>query len=370
MRIQASQINLTVGDIEGNAHKVLQALDRARKGNIDIVLFSELTLIGYPPEDLLLDEKMIQAVEQKLAEIAPATVGLFVAIGVARKSTPDKEKSLHNSAAIFIDGALVGYTDKVLLPEYDVFDERRFFEPQEPGGQAVYTYKGQRIGITICEDAWQHAGVMGEYNYSRDPIRELLAQKIDVMLNLSASPYHFKKRNNRVATFVKMTKTLQCPVVMCNQVGGNDQIVFDGHSLYINRKGEVAAEAKGFVEDDLVVDIELEAPAISVSMNEVEDLFSALVLGVRDYFQKQNLTHAIIGLSGGIDSAVTACLAVEALGKAQVRVLNLPSRYSSLSGQQDAVNLAKNLRVEMQSISIDRLFQNYLDTLHPFFFGA
>jgi NAD+ synthase (glutamine-hydrolysing) len=369
MRIQATQINLTVGDIEGNTRKVLEGLNRARKANVDVVLFPELTLLGYPPEDLLLDGRLIDALEKKLAEIAPATAGLFVAVGVARRASHGKEKFLHNSAAIFIDGALVGFKDKALLPEYDVFDERRFFEPQMVDGPAVYPYKGHRIGVTICEDAWQHAGILEYSHYSRDPIRELSEQKIDVLLNLSASPYHRQKRDTRVTVFMKSAKTLGCPVVMCSQVGANDQIVFDGHSLYINRKGELAAQAKGFVEDDLVVDLSLETAAITAHTNEIEDLFSSLVLGVRDYFQKQNFSHAIIGLSGGIDSAMTACIAVEALGKDQVRALNLPSRYSSVSGQDDAAHLARNLGVEIQSISIDGLFQHYLDTLGAFFVG-
>lgn len=367
MKIQATQINAVVGDIEGNARKVLAGLERAREAQADIVLFPELTLIGYPPEDLLLDLPLIKAAERKLQELAPATVGMFVVVGLARKVLQHKEKPLHNSAAVFVDGALVGFKDKTLLPTYDVFDERRFFEPGT--GPSVFIYKGQRIGITICEDAWQHAGCVGYSDYPQDPIQELAEQGIDLLLNLSASPYNRKRLDDRAALFAKSAKTLRCPVIMCNQVGANDQLVFDGHSLYINSKGELAAIAKGFEEDDLSVDLSLPALPIQIPSQEPQNLYSALVLGVRDYFQKQNFSRAILGLSGGIDSAVTACIAVQALGKDNVSVLNMPSRYSSQAGQIDAAQLASNLGISIQTISIDGLFQHYLDTVAPFFAG-
>jgi NAD+ synthase (glutamine-hydrolysing) len=367
MKIQATQINMTVGDIEGNSRKVLQGLERARTNQANVVIFPELTLLGYPPEDLLLDARMIDAMDRKLREIAPATKGLFVALGIARQNPLRKEKPLHNSVAVFVGGALIGFKDKTLLPDYDIFDERRFFEPGGP--QPIFSYMGYRIGITICEDAWQHAGGVGDCDYLRDPIRELGAQKIDLMLNLSASPFYDKRQDERIATFTKCAKTLRCPVVMCNQVGANDQIVFDGGSLYINEHGDIVDLGKKFVEDDFLVDLSVKAGPIQVISNETQDLFSALVLGVRDYFQKQNFSQAILGLSGGIDSALTACIAVEALGKDQVQVFNMPSRYSSQLGVSDAVQLAGNLGVSMHSIPIDGLFQHYLDTLEPFFVG-
>lgn len=367
LKIQATQINPTIGDIEGNARKVLAGLDRARRAQADIVIFPELTLLGYPPEDLLLDPRLIKAGERKLQEIAAATAQMFVVVGVARKGAHPKEKPLYNSAAVFIDGALVGFKDKMLLPTYDVFDERRFFEPGS--SSPVFMYKGQRIGITICEDAWQHAGCIRYSDYPHDPIQELAEQGIDLLLNLSASPYHRNRLDERVAIFSKSAKTLRCPVVMCNQVGANDQIVFDGHSFYINKKGELLALAKGFEEDDLRVDLSVDTPVIQIGSQESQGMYSALVLGVRDYFQKQNLSHAILGLSGGIDSAVTACIAVQALGKDCVSVINMPSRFSSALGKIDAALLASNLGIVMHTISIDDLFQHYLDTVEPFFIG-
>lgn len=362
MRIQATQINPTVGDIEGNVRKVLAGLERAKAHGADIVLFPEMALLGYPPEDLLLDTTLLHLLEKKLLEIAPATEGLFVAVGLPRKVPKRAEKPLYNSAAIFIDGMLVGFKDKSLLPEYDVFDERRFFEPGT--GPAIFPYKGYRIGVTICEDAWKEVGYS---HYLTDPIAELAAEKIDLMLNLSASPYHDGK--DRLSVFAKAAKNLHCPVVVCNQVGANDQLVFDGRSFCMNAKGELLALAEGFVEEDLFIDLFKEASAISPPSDRMEDLFSALVLGVRDYFQKQQFSHAVLGLSGGIDSAVTACIAAHALGKDNVRVLNMPSRYSSGGGQADAFALAKKLGVRIDAVSIDTLFQNSLDTLAPFFAG-
>jgi len=364
MRIQATQINAIIGDLEGNFQKVAAKLESARKAHVDIVLFPELTLIGYPPEDLLLDAEFIEAVEKKLQALIPLTKGLFVAVGLVRKARG--EKPLHNSAAILIDGNLVGFQDKALLPTYDVFDERRFFEPGR--GSAIFAYKGQRIGVTICEDAWQHAGAIRYADYPRDPIEQLASEKIDLLLNLSASPYHFSKLSDRISVFSKCAKTLACPVVMCNQVGAHDQLVFDGYSFCVNKRGELSALAKGFVEEDLVVDVALTA-SLSHSQDGIEDLFSALVLGVRDYFQKQGFSKAILGLSGGIDSAVTACIAKTALGAANVKALNMPSRYSSKGGQVDAALLAHHLGISMDVISIEPLFQPFLDTLSPFFVG-
>lgn len=367
MLIQASQLNLIVGDIEGNGAKVLQAIDRARKNRVDIVLFSELTLVGYPPEDLLLDHSLIDAAERKLRELAPATKGLFVAVGVPRRNLHHKEKPLFNSCAVFIDGELVGFKDKTLLPTYDVFDERRFFEPGQ--GQPVFEYLGRRIGITICEDAWQHSGGVGYSDYRRDPIQELCDQGIDLMLNLTASPYYYKRADMRVATFEACARTLRCPVILCNQVGVNDQIVFDGHSLYVNEKGELIQLAKGFVEDDLLIDLSVHACPCGAPAHGIADLYAALTLGVRDYFQKQGFSKAILGLSGGIDSALVACIAKDALGAANVSALYLPTRYSSVQSYEDAARLAQNLGIQLTNISIDGLFQTYLDTLSPFFKG-
>ncbi|HEX2583432.1 MAG TPA: NAD+ synthase, partial [Chlamydiales bacterium] len=354
--------------IEGNTRKILAALERAKKNGADVALFSELSITGYPPEDLLLDLSMVDAAEKKLREIAPATKGLFVAVGVPRRNPRKKEKPLCNSAAIFIDGELVGFKDKVLLPTYDVFDERRYFEPGKE--QTVFEYLGRRIGVTICEDAWQHAGRVGFSDYMRDPVAEYAEAGIDLLLNLSASPYYYKREDLRLSVFSACARTLRCPVIFCNQVGVNDQIVFDGHSFYMNEKGEFIQIARGFAEDDLLIDLSLHVCGWANPQNGISDLYAALVLGVRDYFEKQGFTKAILGLSGGIDSALVACIAKEALGADNVSALALPSRFSSPESYADAAQLSANLGISLQTISIDDLYQQYLHLVESYFVGC
>ncbi len=368
MKIQASQLNFTIGDIDGNTRKILSALERAKKNGVDVVLFSELSITGYSPEDLLLDLSMIDAAEKKLREIGAATKGLFVAVGVPRRNPRKKEKPLCNSAAIFIDGELVGFKDKILLPTYDVFDERRYFEPGKE--QTVFEYLGRRIGVIICEDAWQHGGGIGFSDYIRDPVAEYAEAGIDLLLNLSASPYYYKREDIRSGIFSMCAKTLRCPVIFCNQVGANDQIVFDGHSFYMNEKGDLIQIAKGFAEDDLLIDLSLHVCGWAKPRNGIADLYAALVMGVRDYFQKQGFTKAILGLSGGIDSALIACIAKEALGKENVNAFALPSRFSSPESYTDAAQLSANLGISLEKISIDDMYQHYLNLLEPYFTGC
>ena len=279
MKVLAAQINPTIGDLEGNTRKVLDALDRARKKKADVVLFPELTLSGYFPDDLLLDPSFIDAAKKKLESIEPATAGLFAVIGLPRWNPNRKEKPLYNSAAVFADGKLLGYKNKTLLPTYDVFDERRYFEPgvEEP----IWEYLGHRIAVTLCEDLWQHSGTVGYTSYRADPILELKKQRPDLVLNLSGSPYYYNRKDMRLSVFQAVARSLHCPLVMCNQVGVNDQLVFDGHSFYLDEKGELIQIAKGFAEDDLLIDLNPKACPCARPENGIKDLYSALVLGVR-----------------------------------------------------------------------------------------
>jgi NAD+ synthase (glutamine-hydrolysing) len=365
MRIFAAQINPTIGALEQNTAKVLAALERAKKAKAEIVIFPELTLSGYFPDDLLLDPTFIDACAAKLEEIRPKTVGLFVCIGLPRRNPSGKEKFLHNSVAVFNDGKLLGYKDKTLLPTYDVFDERRYFEPghEEP----IWEFRGKKIAVTICEDVWQHSGNVGYTNYRRNPVLDLKKKRPDLLLNLSGSPYYFNRKDARLSVFRSVATTLGCPIVLVNQVGANDQLVFDGHSLHLNAKGELIQIAKGFVEDDLIVDLGADTGRCPVPENGIKDLYSALVLGVRDYFHKQGFKKAILGLSGGIDSALVACIAKEALGAENLLCLGLPSRYSSPTSVKDAEALALILGAAFKVISIDDIFQTYLDLLEPMF---
>src|SRR3989344_1592691 len=314
MRILAAQLNPTIGDVEGNAQKVISALDRARRQKADVFVFPELTLSGYCPDDLLLDSRFIDAIFQKLEEIVPHTKGLFAAIGLPRSSGGKKEKLLYNSVAVCADGKLLGFKNKPPLPTDDVFDERRYFEPGEE--EILWEYMGRRIAVTICEDVWQHAKSVGYTHYARDPVLELKEKRPDLVLNLSGSPYSYGRNHTRLSVFSKAAKTLLCPLIFCNQVGGNDQLLFDGYSFYLNEKG---------------------------------------------------FKQALLGLSGGIDSALALCIAVDALGSESVLALTLPSRYSSKGSVADSRNLAKNLNVELIEVPIEPIFKSYLDLLKESF---
>lgn len=284
MQIVVAQINPIVGDLEGNTEKIIQVIERSRAKHADIVLFPELTICGYPPEDLLLHPTFIDEQKQYLDQVVRASKGIMVAVGVVRRNTSHGEKPIFNSAAIIQDGKLVGFEDKRLLPTYDVFDERRYFEP---GTQTrLFTWKGKKIGILICEDIWQHAGYVGYTNYARDPVLDLLPLKPDLILNLSASPYQFQKPDVRVKVCVKCAKTLKCPVILCAQVGGNDQLIFDGYSVCVDEKGNLRQIAKGFEEDEMLVDLAAEVCPAPFKYDPIQDLYRALVLGVRDYFHK------------------------------------------------------------------------------------
>jgi NAD+ synthase (glutamine-hydrolysing) len=367
MRVFVVQLDPIVGDIAGNGKKILRALERARFQQADVVLFSELVLCGYPPEDLLLHPSFVDAQALYLEKIVAASAGLMVIVGVVRRNLTGGEKPFYNSAAVISDGQLLGFKDKQLLPTYDVFDERRYFEP---GSSAqIWEYKGKKIGVMICEDIWQHAGYVGDTQYAHDPVLELAALRPDVILNLSASPYHFQKPDVRVKVCAKCAKTLGCPVILCCQVGGNDQLVFDGYSLFVDAKGDLRQVAKGFEEDEMLVDLASPPSLSAFSYDPLQDLYQALVLGVRDYLHKLGMKKGCLGLSGGVDSALVACIAVDALGAENVLAITMPSRYSSLGSVKDSEVLARHLNIQLLEIPIETPFQTFLDLLNPFFQG-
>ncbi|MCX6987686.1 MAG: NAD+ synthase [Chlamydiae bacterium] len=365
MKVLMSQLNPTIGDIAGNTKKIIECLSSARDQGIDVVLFPELAICGYPPEDLLLRKGFVAAIKGALDQIIQASSGLFVVVGVIRKNPQPGEKPLLNSAAVIENGRLIGFQDKWLLPTYDVFDERRYFEPGTE--TQIWEYKGVKYGITICEDIWGHAGCVDLTHYAHDPIRALKAHHPDVLLNLSASPYHYQKPDTRAHVCVQAAKTLGCPILLCCQVGGNDQLVFDGYSMYVDKDGQLGQIAKGFEEDQLIIDLSQKANAGSLRYDPLHDLYSALVLGVKDYFYKSGFKKACLGLSGGIDSALVACIAVEALGKENVVAIAMPSRFSSIESLQDARSLALNLGITLEEVSIETPFQSFLDLLGPYF---
>ena len=366
MRIILAQMNPTIGDLVGNREKICHAIALARQQRADIVLFAELALCGYPPEDFLLLPHFCQAVEDQLAAITRETQGITAIVGTIRKSAGERE--LYNSAAILSDGKCVGYQDKVLLPAYNVFTERRYFEPGGP--MRLWPIAGRRVAITICEDIWQHTRAVQEVSYSRDPVAELAPLKPDLLLNLSASPYSVGRADQRVDICRQASQTLGCPVCYCNQVGGNDSLIFDGKSLYVDARQGFVEQGAAFKEDALLVDTEKSISGQPTrSFDAAQDLYRALVLGVRDYFHKSGFQSACLGLSGGIDSAVVACIAAEALGPSNVLGVMMPSRFSSSSAMDGAQQLAESLGIQTLEVSIEEPFKAYLTTLEPLFIG-
>jgi NAD+ synthase (glutamine-hydrolysing) len=366
MRILVAQINPIIGDLAGNTERIIQAIQRGRSQDVDLVILPELALSGYPPEDFILLPHFMEAVDQRLQEIAQATDGIAAIVGLPRYNPYKLEKTLYNSAALIQNRELTGFVDKILLPTYDVFDERRYFEPGER--VRTWTVNGQKIGITICEDLWQHSGFLTSTSYRRDPVLELKTQQCSFLVNISASPYSLDKFRTRLEVCLSAARSLNCPVILCNQVGGNDSLIFDGYSLYTNPSGLLQC-AKGFAEDDMLIDLSKPTNPIQVERNPIEDLYRALVLGVRDYFKKLGFQKACLGLSGGIDSAVVACIAAEALGPQNVLAVSMPSRYSSPESSRDAALLARRLGIEYREISIEPPFESYLSILAPSFEG-
>jgi NAD+ synthase (glutamine-hydrolysing) len=363
MKITLAQLNPTIGDFSGNERKIVQAIEAAKNSGSDLILFSELVICGYPPEDLLLHRDFIEQAEKTLNNILPSTKGIVAIIGLPRRNNDKGEKPLHNSAALIKDGKLIGYQDKMLLPTYDVFDEKRYFES---GSEfKIYEIFGKKVAITICEDLWHHSELVNETRYQIDPVTLIKELKADLVLNLSASPYNQQKYNARLKVVQKAAKTLNAPLILVNQVGGNDSILFDGNSLVVDQNGELVTRLPGFQE--AIETIEDFIPKNIPSVDPIEDLYQALVMGVRDYFYKSGFKKACLGLSGGIDSAVVAAIAVQALGSENVIGVSMPSRYSSQGSKKDAQDLASALGIELKTIPIEKPYQAFLDLLTPSF---
>ena len=368
MRILVVQCNPIIGDMANNTKKMVQSILSAKQKGADVVLFPELALSGYPPEDLLLHSAFIEAQESCLQQLVLASQGMFIVVGLARGNNGSKsEKPLFNSAAVIHDGAIIGFADKQLLPTYDIFDERRYFEP---GSQTkIWNYQNKKIAVLICEDIWQHAdySYVNYTQYARCPLADLEKERVDILFTLAASPYAYQKLHMRLEIGAKSCKRLQCPMIMCCQMGGNDQLVFDGYSFYLDAQGELIEIAKGFEEEEMLIDFPSYQKTSLFIPDDWADLYGALVLGVRDYMGKLGFKKACLGVSGGIDSALVASIAVDALGRESVLAVNMPSRYSVQASITDAQQLAENLGIEMLQIPIEMLFKTTLDCLHPFF---
>jgi NAD+ synthase (glutamine-hydrolysing) len=394
VRIALAQINPTVGDFSGNLRKIAEFVERAAAEGAALVMFPELATCGYPPADLLEKESFVRRAEETLAAVAELTRGAgrpAVLCGSPMRCESASGKRVRNAAALMEDGEIKFVQQKMLLPFYDVFDEQRYFEPAKK--QALTVVKGKAVAITICEDAWNDKMFWPRQMYAVDPIDELMRQWAvlpqpltghRLILNISASPFWHGKLEVRQRMIGALAKRHRATVVMVNQVGANDSLIFDGGSFAVRPSGEVFAQAKNFVEDLLVIETEdgitgagEEANATETLGNEdsagedrVEKAWQALVLGTRDYLSKCGFKKAIVGLSGGIDSALVAAIAVEALGAENVRGIGMPSEFSSTGSVTDAEKLAWNLGIAFSAVPIRAIYEEFSTSLEPFFKGT
>jgi len=367
MKVALAQLNPTVGDFAGNAARIREAYRRGAAAGVDLVVCPELCVAGYPPRDLLLNKSFVSQSLATLAQLAAATERTALLVGFVGQNPVRPGREVTNAAALLQHGRIVATRTKTLLPTYDVFDEDRYFEPAQDNRPVAFA--GGLLGLTICEDIWNDEDFWPERRYRANPPAELAAAGAQILFNLSASPWHLGKTRTRFAMLRSLAQKLGRPVVFCNQVGGNDELVFDGGSLVFDGTGQLVAQAKRFEEDFVVVDLE-GAPAVHpLEPGDEEQLYQALVLGLRDYFQKCGFQSAVLGLSGGIDSALTACLAVAALGKDNVHGLSLPSRFSSPGSLADARALAQNLGIRYDVLPIEPVFAACQAQLRPLFAG-
>jgi NAD+ synthase (glutamine-hydrolysing) len=370
MRIALAQIDNTVGDLDANAAKIL---DFARKGaerGAELIVFPELALTGYPPRDLVEKHSFLDRTACALQRLAEDTADLnaTLIVGYVARSPESSVIGAQNAAAILENGRIIGKQCKMLLPNYDVFDEARYFEPAE--SQQLFTLRGCKVALAICEDAWNDKQFWERRRYSRDPVEELAQQGAEVVISINASPWNIGKRSQREAIFRAHAQRFGLPMVYVHMVGGNDQLVFDGSSFAMNANGELAAKAKSFAEDLILFDSATgkgDDHANHVMGDEA--VFEALVLGTRDYIRKCGFRSVLVGLSGGIDSALVAAIAAEAVGKENLIGVGMPGPHSSDHSLADARALAENLGIRFEVVSIDPGYQTMVGTLGPLFAG-
>lgn len=368
MKIALGQINPTVGDFSGNATRIIQFALQARSAGASLILFPELAICGYPPLDLVERASFVARNRATAERIAAETQGIAVICGMVTPAQNDSGKKAMNSAALLRDGRIDFIQSKMLLPTYDVFDEMRNFAPAK--AQQLFSFCGQQLALTICEDAWNDKRFWNRRLYGIDPVEELVRAGGNVVLNISASPFWMGKRELRRDMLASIARNQKVPVAMVNQVGGNDSLVFDGSSLVIAPDGQVIAQGTSFEEDLIYFDSQkLTGDMHPQVAGEEGSAYAALVLGTRDYVQKCGFQRAIIGLSGGIDSALTASIATDALGPENVIGVGMPGPYSSRGSIDDAREVANNLKIRFELLSIDDLYQAARETLAPVFAG-
>jgi NAD+ synthase (glutamine-hydrolysing) len=368
VKIALGQTNPTVGDFCGNAAKIIDYSRQAALRGAELILFPELAICGYPPRDLVEKPSFVTRNAEMLDTIAKETAGISVICGLVTPAKSETGKSVMNSAALLQNGRMAFMQSKMLLPNYDIFDEDRYFAPARK--QEVFGFNGAKLALTICEDAWNDKHFWQKRLYNIDPVEELIHAGGNLVLNISASPYTIHKRDTRKKMLQAIAADFKVAVVMCNQVGGNDGLIFDGSSLVIGADGRVLAQAKSFEEDLIVFDSETLIGDVHEQPAEDDaGAYAALVLGTRDYVRKCGFRQVVIGLSGGIDSALTAAIAVDAIGKENVTGVSMPGPYSSQGSREDAQELASNLGIKYEAVSINPVFEEFRSALAPLFSG-
>ncbi|MGA7770108.1 MAG: NAD+ synthase [Candidatus Sulfotelmatobacter sp.] len=369
MKIALGQINPTVGDFSGNAAKIVDFSHRAQAAGAGMILFPELSVCGYPPRDLVERPSFVVRNRETAERIAAETRGIAVICGLVTAAHSDAGKAAMNSAALLMDGKIALIQSKMLLPTYDVFDEMRNFAPAK--SQELFSFCGNRMALTICEDAWNDKRFWEKRLYTTDPVESLIQAGGNFVLNISASPFWIGKRELRRDMLASIARQHKVPVVLVNQIGGNDSLVFDGSSLVLNREGQVIAQGRSFEEDLIYFDShDLSGEMHEQIVGDEASVYSALVLGTRDYMLKCGFQKAIIGLSGGIDSALTAVVAADAVGPENVIGVGMPGPYSSQGSIDDARSLAKNLGIRFELLSINPAYEAYRRTLQDVFAGT
>ncbi len=375
MKITVAQLNYHIGNFERNKDLICDAINRAKDAGSDLIVFSELSICGYPPLDLLDRLDFIEKCNLTVSEIAKECTSITAIVGSPTLNKYHEGKKLYNSALVLSEGEVIFSVNKALLPTYDIFDEYRYFEPENHF--SIFSFRGVRIALTVCEDLWDDQPFENEFEKSRlytvSPMEELSKLNPDIIINISASPFSYTKIESKENIFRSKALKYKIPVIMVNQTGGNTELIFDGASLILNKEGEIIKRLPFFEEkietisfDDLKSDLRIKSEA---NPHPISLIHKALVMGIRDYFNKTGFKSSILGLSGGIDSAVCLCLAVEALGNENVRVLLMPSRYSSDHSVKDAIELSEILKVKYDIVSIEKPFNTFETELAPLFRG-
>jgi NAD+ synthase (glutamine-hydrolysing) len=375
MRITIAQLNYHIGNFPGNIELICKAISKAKAQKSDLIIFSELCISGYPPLDLLDRVDFINGCNNAITVIANECRGITAIVGSPTFNRSPEGKKLFNSALVLSEGKVIFSVNKALLPTYDIFDEYRYFEPEK--SFSLFSFMGKKIAITVCEDLWDEQPFDNEFEKSRlytiSPMEQLSKHSPDLVINISASPFSYSKTGAKINIFRSKAIKYKLPVIMVNQTGANTELIFDGASVVINRDGEICHQLPFFEEAVETFSLDEMVPVKTVPEYPMSEsiplIHKALITGIRDYFSKTGLKNAIIGLSGGIDSAICLCLAEEALGGDNVRALLMPSRYSSDHSVRDAVALAENLHVHYDIISIEKPFIAFEDELAPLFKG-